>query len=875
MSEDYPIFSIRLLRWFCPPHLLEEIEGDLIQKFNRDLKASDAYILRRAKRRLLWNVIRFFRPGIILRNQLSFYTNPSPMLKNYLITSLRHIRKSKVNFTFKLGGLSLALFSFLAISIYVSYQLSFDRYHEDYENVYRVTSERKDNEAIEKYAITPLAIGQLLNQLPEIQSTARIRYANATYLLYNNQVKDCENLIETDSSLFDVLTFQFIKGDKSALKNPNGLVLTRTLAMTIFGTTDVLQKIVAINGQELHEVTAVIEDSQPNSHLFVSAMVPIRAQDELNLNSIVDPVAFSDQSATLYVRFNSPPNELISAKVERLLDQHMHKSIRAEHGFTLAFQPLVNIYLGPPYRHDFSSKGSVVYVYAFSTMGLLLLLVAGINYINLSVADFISRSKETGIRKVLGARSYQLIMQVTLETILFALLSLALAVLMLYLLFPQITQLLDSDLRFNMLLRAEVIGMTVIGLIALLLFASWFPARQFSISSVNQNLKSTTRGYNSRLSRTLLFTQFTVSAVCLCCTLVVGSQINFVHNKELGFDRKNLLVLSMPQELTVQKMQTFRNELKRLSGVMSVSNSSFRIGGGYWKDWYFVEDKDNMRQVELYEVFSDDELFSTLGIPVIKGRTFSANIPSDSGAAFVINETAAHELGWDDPIGKRIYTHPEEKGKWDGTVVGVVADINISSLYNKVRPLVMRLPWQSDYPDNFIYVRYSGEEQLIAKSIEEAYKGVMSGYPLMLRFVDELYNSTHQKETKVFTSLQFGTFVIVLVSMLGIFSMAAYMSMKRMKEFGIRKVLGATQQQIAGLHLGYFVRIVLIANVLSLPVAYWLMKEWLNVFAYRIDLTITPFFLMGGISLALVILSGGYSAWKSGRMNPVDVIKME
>ncbi|GAB1444736.1 ABC transporter permease [Flammeovirgaceae bacterium] len=714
-----------------------------------------------------------------------------------------------------------------------------------------------------------------MHQLPEIRSTARIRYANATYLLYNNQVIDCETLIETDSSIFDVLTFQFIKGDKNALKKNNGMVLTRTLAQTMFGTTDVLQKIISINGQELHEVTAVIEDSQPNSHLFVSAMVPIREQDELSLNSIVDPVAYSDQSATLYVRFNHPIDEAFSSKIEKLLDQYVKKSIRAEYGFTLAFQPLADIYLGPQYRADFSAKGSMVYVYAFSTLGLLLLLVAGINYINLSVADFISRSRETGVRKVLGARSYQLIMQVTLETILFALLSLSLAVLMLYLLFPQIIQLLDSDLRFNMLLRPEVIRMAVIGLIALLLFASWFPARQFSSSSVNQNLKSRTGGYNSSLSRILLFTQFTVSAVCLCCTLVVGSQINFVHNKQLGFDRKNLLVLSMPEEFTLQKMQIFKNELKRIPGVISVSNSSFRIGGGYWKDWYFVEDKDNMRQVELYEVFSDDELFTTLGIPLLKGRTFSANIPSDSSAAFVINETAARELGWDDPIGKCIYTHPEEKGKWDGTVVGVVADINISSLYNKVRPLVMRLPWQSDYPDNFIYVRYSSEEHLIAKSIEETYKGVMPGYPLMLRFVDELYNSTHRKETKVFASLQFGTLVIMLVSVLGIFSMATYMSMKRMKEFGIRKVLGATQQQIAGLHLGYFVRIVLIANALSLPFAYWLMKEWLNGFAYRIDLTATPFLLMGGISLALLTLSSGYSAWKSGRMNPVDAIKTE
>jgi putative ABC transport system permease protein len=315
--------------------------------------------------------------------------------------------------------------------------------------------------------------------------------------------------------------------------------------------------------------------------------------------------------------------------------------------------------------------------------------------------------------------------------------------------------------------------------------------------------------------------------------------------------------------------------LKQVAGVTHVSNSSFRVGGGYWKDWYYVENGSEMKYVELYEVFSDDELFETLGIKLVTGRTFDANIPSDSGAAFLINETAARELGWDNPVGKRIYTHPEDPGKWDGIVVGVVPDINISPLYHKVRPLVMRLPWQNEYPDGFIYVRYEGNEQTIAQSIEEKYKQVMPGYPLRLRFVDELYNSSHEKEQKAYTSLLFGTIIIITVSLLGIFSLAAYIAVKRTKEFGIRKVLGATVLQIASLHLSYFARLVLIANLIALPIGWWLIQEWLSGFAYRIDLSLAPFVSVLLATLLLVILTAGHSAWKAGSVNPVEMINKE
>ncbi|HTF20129.1 MAG TPA: FtsX-like permease family protein [Chryseolinea sp.] len=798
------------------------------------------------------------------------------MIRNYILTALRHIRKSKINFAFKVGGLSLALLCFMAIAIYVSYQLSFDKFHDDYQRVFRVTSQRKDNGVTEKFAITPQAMGPLVAQLPAVAMATRVSLGSHTMLRSRDKVFDCEACAETDSSIFDVLSFEFIKGDKSALSSKNAMVITRSLALRMFGSTDVLQELVSVNGQsELFQVTAVVEDTRPNSHLYVEAMTRIRSDHELTRQSIADPVSFSDESSALYVKLHEPRTTAFQGQVEALLNQYVPRTVRQEFGFDVTLQPLADIYLSSDYRYDSASHGSAVYVYTFSTLGILLLLVAGINYVNLSIADYTSRGSETGVRRVLGARQSQLMLQATVEAVCFGFVSAFLAVVMLYVLFPRIAQSLDPNLSFEMLWNPYTVSMVAGGLLVLLSLSCWLPARQLNNVRITHSLKSAGSGYNSGLSRVLLFTQFAVSVLCLYGTLVVGQQIAFVHNKELGFDRKNLLVLSMPQEFSVRQLQVFKTELKQIPGVNNVSNSSFRIGGGYWKDWYFVEDGKQVKEVELYEVFSDDDLFATLKIPLLKGRTFNSHMPSDSGAAFVINETAARELGWDDPVGKRIYTHPEEKGKWEGTVVGVVADINISPLYHKVRPLVLRLPWQNEYPDAFIYVRYSGDPEDVAHEIEQRYKVAMPGYPLMLREVDELYNSAHRSEQKAFDSLKLGTLVIVFVAILGIFSMAAFMSAKRMKEFGIRKVLGASVQQIAGLNLQFFLRVALLANVLVLPVAYWIMAEWLTTFAYRTNITAVPFVAVSGISILLVIVAAGYSAWKSGTLNPVEVIKSE
>lgn len=872
-TETTPL-AIKLLRKFCPDHLLEEIEGDLLQQFERDAKTVGE---GRAKRRLVWNVTRFFRPGVLLRRRYSIEYNQTHMLKNYLLATIRHIKKSKVNFAFKLGGLTLAIFSFLSIAVYVLYQLSFDKFHENYENIYRVTSQFKEDESIENYANVPGSLGPLLQQhFKEVESFSRISYWNAAYLRYEDKVIDCEGLINADSSLFRTLSFRFLKGNQHALKIPHAIILTKSKALKIFGTIDVLQKQLTITSEkDIYEVAAVIDDVPSNSHLWLDAIVLGQNGNQESFKNMASITDIANASI-LYLKFqHSIDPKIFESKIEKLLDAYISRVDREKSGFKISLQSIQDIYLGPRFKQDIANKGSSVYVYAFSTLAILLLLVAAVNYINLSIADFNSRARETGVRKVLGARKHQLISQVAIETMLYGVIAFIIGLAMLYIFFPQVASLLDADLRFDMIADKNLVLWICLGMFSVLLLSAWLPARLVAQSSASQNLKSGSGSYRSILSQSLLFAQFAISAICIVCTVVAGRQVEFIHNKDLGIDRRNLMVFSLPFEFSVEKMKTLKERLKQLPSVTAVTNGSFRIGEGYSKDWYFVEGPNGFKKIELYEVFSDDELFDALKIKLLAGRTFNAQMPSDSGAAFVINETAARALGWNDPIGKRIYTHPEDKGKWDGTVVGVVKDVNISPLYDAVHPLVMRLPWQNQYPDNFVYIRYQGNEQTAIDVIGKTYKEVNPGYPFAFRFVDELYNHQHQKESKAFTSLQFSTYVIMIVSMCGIFSMAAFISMRRMKEFGIRKVLGATVPQIAGLHISYFIRLAVLACLVTLPISFYLTREWLNTFAYRIELTYTPFIFVVIVLAIVVIISGGYSAWKSGRMNPVDVIKIE
>lgn len=875
-----PLWAAKFFKAVCPEELFEQIEGDLIEIYNYDVKTIGE---RKAKLRFLSTALRFFRPGILLRNKFSIELNQMPMFQNYFKTTYRHLLKSKINFAFKLGGLTLALLSFLVIVIYVSYQLSFDRYHADYENIYRVNSEWRENGDMAKYAIVPTGIGPALkDEFPEIKSYARLRFLSRYLIKYEDKSFRFEGFSDADSSIFDVFTFQFIKGDKHALDHPGSIVLTESIVRQIFGDEDPIGKSISFTDRlnASFEVTAVIEDMPKNSHLDIKALLPFNSLlDSVEL--AVDPWSISiDGSTCLYLRFNNSvkPEQFLSKTIPLLRNRMIKSDDGLEKEYAISLQQLKDIYLAPVIYAEFCAKGNVVYVYVFSLLGVFLLAIASINYINLSIADFHTRNKEIGVRKVLGARKKQIAIQVIIEACIISFSALILSIGVLYILFPQVLQSLDDHLNFKMLFEQSVMILVALTVILLIIFSTAYPAYQLAVNNPINDLKSGSGfGKNSSTGRILLLTQFAISILCISATIIVGQQIEFIQTKNPGYDRHNMIVVYTPDRFPSEKIPVIKEEFKRLSGVEAVSYSTFRIAGaGYYRDWYRVEMGGEMKQIMLNEVFFDHDFFKTTGIPLVAGRSFDPNNSTDSHAAFIVNETAVREFGWQDPIGKRISFGPEEKAgeKWEGTVVGVVKDFNVYSLHKKIEPLVMRLPW-SDWPGNCVHIKINGPLDQTIASIKKKYEEILPGFLLDYSIIEDIYDNQYEGERKAFTTLQLSTWIIVLISSFGIFSLSIYMSARRMKEFGIRKVLGATANQITFLHVSHFMKIALLANVIALPIAYWSMKEWLNEFAYRTEVGSTLFLLVATISFLLVITSSGYSAWKAGKMNPVDVIKME
>lgn len=806
--------------------------------------------------------------------------NQIQMFSNYFKTMYRHAIKNKLSFGFRLGGLTLALFSFLVITTYVSYQLSFDKFHHDYQNIYRANSIRIENDKETKCASVPSALGAVLKaEFPEVKSYTIVSHWGTVLMRCNDKLFRSDSFIEAESSVFDVFTFEFIAGDKTALNRPDGIVISETLAKQLFGDEEPMHKLISFPDRfnRVLEVRAVIKDLPSNSSVDVKAIVSVGA-----LRDKGDSEFYSwslGYGGNLFVRLYEQADPMaLEEKIRPLLAKNLPMNFEKGESISAVFlQPLNNIYMGEPMKWEFDRKGNAVYLYVYVCLAIFLLVIAGINYLNLSIADFSFRNKEIGVRKVLGARKKQIVFQIAFETIFHCFLALLVSAGILYMLFPQVSQSFDLNLKFTSLLRKEVLTWTLITVSALIILSAAYPAYCLSVNNPIHDLKQKQLvGGRLSINRVLLLAQFVISVFCISATWVVGNQLNYIQTKDIGFNRKNLLEVFMPDRYPLEKAPVLKQEIARVAGVQSASFSYYHITGvPYFNAWYKVESGNEMKQVMLNELFVDEDFISTMGLTLVEGRNFQSK--NEFKSAFIINESAAKEFGWTNPVGKKIAVghDKEEGGIWsEGTVIGVVKDFNTRSLHSKIEPLVMRLQYD-EWPGSSLNVRYSGNEQEVITSIKRVHEKVLPGFLMDYGRVNDRYDNLYKAENKAFEALQIATWIILLISSIGIFSMSLFVSIKRQKEFGIRKVVGASVAQIATLHVNYFLKIGLVANVIALPIAYYLLKEWLNGFAYKTDVSSLHFAIFGVSLLILVTLSAGYSAWKSGRMNPVDVIKAD
>jgi len=791
----------------------------------------------------------------------------------YFKSLFRHLLKQKLNFVFKLGGLTIALFCLFVITTYLSFQFSFDKFHNEYQNIYRVNSIRDENGVPEQYATVPLAVGPILKEsFQQVSSFARIDLGGSYDVTFNGQQHQISSIVSADSSIFNVLTFRFIHGDRHSLERPGSIVLTETTAKEIFGNVDPMHQIITFSGQEnaSYEVTAITGDIAENSQLYTNAIKhfqPLGAQAKPETNKI--EVSW-DGSVFLYVRLaaNQDVSEL-AVKASRVIRNHVDKNNDgSDNKFGIFFQPIADVYLGPPMKMNFFMKvGNPLYVKVLLILGIVLIIISAINYTILSIADFESRMKEIGVRKIMGANKQQIGLQVIIETALICFLAVLISSLLFYMLSPVISSIIEVSITWNMIFQLQNVFIILALVAFLIIISSGYPAYKLSAQKPLADLSS-----NELLSltgRVLLMVQFSISILCISATMIVGKQLNLFRDSDIGYDRSNLVQLALPQEYIMEKGLALKNEIDKLAGVSSSSIAHYPAVSPYFKDSYDVEINGEMTTLLMNEMFVDYDYFRTLNITILSGRNFSSTSPSDQSNGYIINETAAKQFGWKDPIGRKIKYHGNDT---IGSVIGLVKDFNTLSLHDPIEPLAVRLPYD-EWPGQWLIVKVTGGMQEVLPKILWTCQSVIPNSTPSYSVVEDVYNSNYRHEAKAFDSMKIAIIVIGLISIVGVFSISIYVSGRRMKEFGIRKILGASIPGIAGLQTVYFMRIALVSTVIGLSLSYWLMNDWLSGYAYRTSVDTMLFGEASFVLFAMVVIASGYSAWRAATMDPLKVIR--
>jgi putative ABC transport system permease protein len=794
------------------------------------------------------------------------------MLKNMLIIALRNFKRDKWYSLLNILGLTLGITFGLFLIFYIKDELSYDRYHQNADRIFRIVSFIKEPQHdMSKNATTQFPLGPVLkHDYPEVQEA--VRFANLGRTMYKNgAVGFYENKVYfADSGLFRVFTYQFLEGNpQTALVEPNSMVLTQSIAKKYFGdASTVVGKTLKDDNGRVLKITAVVKDVPLNSHLLFNALVSISTL----------PKDFSDNWGGFgpYTYVLLKPNTDAAAFEKKLLplyDKHM-ASIFGQYNIKIHYgaQPITAIHLHSDMIHEPEELGSIYYIYVFSAVALFMLLIACINYMNLTTARSARRAKEIGIRKVTGSLRWQLVVQFLTESVLTATLAMLFSFLAIALLLPTFNSLAGKSIAFQTILQpANILLVLAVVLIVGLLGGS-YPALYLSRFNPLTILKGTLSKSSSNvlLRRILVVVQFSISMIMLVCTWVVYSQLQYLRNKDLGFNKEQVLSLSADANYDIRsKILAFQNEISTNPHILSVSTSQTVPGSGSGFNLLSIQTKNGFVQEGVANYAVDDNFFTTLGMQIIKGRNFSGL--SDTLNSIIVNENMVKYYGWDNPIGKQV-RYPGDTSKFHYEVVGVVKDFNQQNLYNPISPLILFYS-----PNNRrIQVKLDGKNipGTIAE-IEKAWKTTLPGLPFAYTFLDESFYANYaadQKRGKIFTSFAVLT---ILITCLGLLGLIAFTTEQRQKEISIRKVMGAGVGEIVTLITRNFVLLVGLSCLIASPIAYFFMHTWLKIFSYHIELSPTPFLLAAFTVLSLTLMTVIYHTMRAALTNPSRNLRSE
>ena len=806
------------------------------------------------------------------------------MFKNYLKVALRNLWKSKSFSAINILGLAVGLATCLLIVLYVVDELSYDRYNQKAERIFRVDSDIRFGGADLHLAVNSDLMGYTLKKdYPQVEEYTRVYASSGSKLVRKgSQFIEEQNVAHVDSTFFNVFTLPVLEGDtKSALNEPNTVVITESTAEKYFGTIHSLGKIIEAD-KTPYKVTAVIKDVPKNSHFHLDFLFSMdnveydwgnymshNFQTYIVLRKGTDYKAFEKNFKTVIEKYVLPQAR------QFIQVNSMEEFEKAGNKLVYSLTPLLHIHLRSDRFPELSTNGNIQYVYIFSAVAFFVLLIACINFMNLSTARSANRAKEVGVRKVLGTERKTLVAQFLIESTVTVIIALVLALGIAALVLPLFNDIAAKSLSITELISLRILPFLVLLPIVVGLLAGSYPAFFLSRFRPIEVLKgNVSAGFKkSGLRNALVVFQFAISIILIMGTIIVYSQLRYIQTKNLGFNKDQVLIINGTGALD-NKVDAFKNEVLNMPGVKSGTLSGFLpVSNSSRNDNAFsneaVMDSKNGLNMQGWRV--DYDYIKTMGMEIVKGRSFSREFGSDS-TAMIINETAAKFFNFKDPVGKKIYTYDNDNKLISFNVIGVVKNFNFESLRQSIGPLCMVLGRSTGLAS--FKVNTTNIKGLIGE-IENRWKSMAPGMPFSYRFLDESFDEMYRAEQRVGKVAITFAILAIIIACLGLFGLVTYAAEQRIKEIGIRKVLGASVRGIVQLLSKDFLLLVLIAFIIAAPVSWYFMRKWLEDFSYRVNIEWWVFVLAGSIALLIALVTICFQAVKAALANPVKNLRTE
>jgi putative ABC transport system permease protein len=796
------------------------------------------------------------------------------MLQNYLKIALRNLLKNRVYSFINILGLAIGMAVVLLISLFIYDEYSYDRFNKNFDSIYRLTEFQKQEDGFHLVAVTPgLLANALKKDFAEIEQTLRIGQQGG--LIQNDDKRlETNNILVVDPTLFSIFDFPLAKGSTHKLfENPDEVVLTEKSAAILFGKDwakqEVIGKMVTLQSFQKFplKVVGIAKNLPANTHIQAEVFLPFKLLEKYDEWSM----KWNSNSFHTYIKLSKKTNiQNFEGKLMGVL-----KKYKDDADTKVYLQPLSDVYLKSKFdfQTDWGKRSDIFYVYLFITVGLIVLSIAVFNFVNLATARATQRAKEVGVRKIVGAGKSNLILQFLTEALFIVSIATFLAIILTDLALPTLNQLSNKSLfipfiqpLFWVLVGIFIVLMTILsGLYPSFILSSYSPTK------VLKGIFIINSGKNLRNS--LVVGQFSFSMILIVCTITVYNQLTYIQNKNLGFDKEHLMYFRLKGDLK-EKSMMLKNEISKLSSIESASvttNSLVDVSNSSGIEWEGQIQKTNFL---ITQINTDPDFIRTIGAKMISGRNFSnqfARDTSDKIGTYLLNETAVHKMGWtaQSALGKKV-----KFWGFEGEVVGVVKDFHFQPLNFKIEPFIFRYRPKEFYFNLLVKTKPSNLKRAI-EGISNIYKKYEANYPISYGFVNQDLEKQYTNDRRTGSIVLIFSVLAIIISCMGLFGLVTFTATQRIKEIGIRKVLGASVIQIVRLLSKDFLRLVILGIVIASPIAYWAMDKWLQDFAYRVDISWWIFALAGIVAIVIALLTVSYQSIKAALANPVKSLRTE